>query len=333
MKVTLKDIAEDTGYSISTISRVLNGSEKLSTKARHKIYQSAKKLNYPLYQTLSGEELIDTLNVALVLTQFDTGEFYASFFSGFNTAAQNKDIQLSLIILHSSFEDSLERLKKLCNMKIDGLIVFAPQYKQSDYKEIQDALPDDYPVVSAALIENPVLSTVTFDGYSGGYLAAEHFKNRGYKKCGIIRGAFEAIEARYRSNGFKDFIYQTNDMELIWDFDGDFSFESGRKAFKSFHKLEDKPRAIFASNDGMCHAFMEGALMHGYDIPGDIAIVGYDDLPICEHHYPSISSVHTNYQKLGEVTLEKLKEILSNPKQDKGVLSLVPVNLEVRESS
>src|SRR5699024_12220875 len=99
-------------------------------------------------------------------------------------------------------------------------------------------------------------STVTFDGYSGGYLAAEHFKNRGYKKCGIIRGAFEAIAARYRSNGFKDFIYQTNDMELIWDFDGVFSFESGRKAFKSFHKLEDKARAIFEANDGMCYAFM-----------------------------------------------------------------------------
>lgn len=333
MKVTLKDISKDTGYSISTISRVLNGSEKISTKTRREVYHSAKKLNYPLQRSLNGDSFLETLNISLILTRFDVGEFYASYYSGFNTAAKEQNVQLSLSIIDLSLDESINRIKKLASMKVDGLILFAPQYRREDYKRIREVLPNKYPIVSNGLIENPVFSTVTFDGYSGGYSAAEHFHQRGYKNCGMIRGAIDAIEARYRSNGFKDYIQQTADMELTWNFGGDFSFDSGKKAFKAFHQLDKKPRAIFASNDEMGHAFIEEAIVYGYDIPGDIAVVGYDDLPICERHHPSISSIHTDYKKLGGVTLEKLKDILTNPKQEKGVLSLVPVDLEVRESS
>lgn len=333
MKVTLKDISEDTGYSISTISRVLNGSQKISTKTRREVYHSAKKLNYPLQHSPNGDAFLDTLNIGLILTRFDIGEFYASYYSGFNNAAEAQDIQLSLSVIDLPLKEAVKRITKLVTMKMDGLILFAPQYRREDYKLILEALPDKYPIVSNGLIENPVLTTVTFDGYSGGYSAAEHFHQRGYARCGMIRGAFDAIEARYRSNGFKDYIQKTAGMELIWNFGGDFSFESGKEAFKAFRELEEKPRAVFASNDEMGHAFIEEAIVEGYDIPADVAIVSYDDLPICERHHPGISSVHTDYQTLGEVTLEKLKDILTNPKQEKSVLSLVPVDLIVRETS
>lgn len=333
LKVTLKDIAEDTGYSISTVSRVLNGSNKISTKTRREIYQSAKKLKYPVYRSINGDTLIDTLTVNLVLTRFHVGEFYASFYEGFNSAATKHNIQLSMTSLRCPFDKALKRIKKLSESKNDGLILFAPEFKNSEYRKVRNVLPENYPIVSNGLIENPIFSTVTFDGYSGGFLAAEHFKKQGYRNCGIIRGDFDAVEARYRSNGFRDYIFQAPEMELGWDFHGDFSFESGKKAFQDFQKQEIKPRAVFASNDAMCHAFMEEALMHGYNVPGDIAMIGYDDLPICERHRPTITSIHTDYQKLGEVTMEKLKELLSNPKQEKGVLSLVPVTLSKRESS
>ncbi len=333
MKVTLKDIAEDTGYSISTVSRVLNGSDKISTKTRREIYQSAKKLKYPVYRSIEGDTLVDRLNVSLVLTRFHIGEFYASFYNGLNLAAQKHNIQLSMTSSHKAFDETLKTIKELCSQKTDGLILFAPEFGREEYLRIRDELPQKYPVVSNGLIENPVFSTVTFDGYSGGFLAAEHFKKRGYRNCGIIRGPFEKAEARYRSNGFRDHIQQEKNLELVWDFHGDFTFQSGKTAFQDFDSLERKPRAIFASNDAMCHSFMEEALMNGYKFPDDIAIMGYDDLPICKRHRPTISSIHTNYQKLGEVTMEKLKELLSNAQQPKGVLSLVPVTLEKRQSS
>src|SRR5699024_6206986 len=163
----LKDIAEDTGYSISTVSRVLNGSDKISTRTRHQIYQSAKKLNYPIYRTLNGDSIVNTLKVFLVVTGFHLGEFYASLFHGLSQAAEKQNIRLSLVSIKKPFEELLETIEDLSNQKYDGMVMFAPEFQKSDYESIRKTLPEHYPVVSNGLIENPVFSTVSFDVYSG----------------------------------------------------------------------------------------------------------------------------------------------------------------------
>lgn len=333
MKVTLKDIAEETGYSISTVSRVLNGSDKISKEARREIYRTAKKLKYPIYHTLDGDKIVDTLKILFIVTGFHEGAFYSSLFYGMNKAAEKYNAQISFLFLQKPFKDILKTIRGIKDDKYEGLILFAPEFDKDHYQQIREELPDNFPVISNGLIENPVVSTVTFDGYSGGFLAGEHFHKQGYKRCGIIRGPLEKTEARYRANGYRDYISQTEDIELSWSCDGDYTFESGVKAFKEFEKLDEKPRAIFASNDDMGHAFLEEALDHGYKVPEDLALVSYDDLPICERHRPAISSIHTDYKKLGLVTIEKMKEVLANPDQQQGVLSLVPVHLNVRQST
>ncbi|MDZ7694119.1 MAG: LacI family DNA-binding transcriptional regulator [Balneolaceae bacterium] len=334
MKVTLKDIAEETGYSISTVSRVLNGSDKISSQTRKIIIHTAKKLNYPIYYDQRGKNPLDSLNVFLVVSGFHVGEFYASLFAGIQQAAEEKNVQLSLLSINKSLNSLINNLKQLARkQQSDGLILFTPEFTKIDYCRIREELPDRFPLVSNGLIENPVFTTVSFDSYSGGYLAAEHFQQRGYTSCGIIRGPFKKAEARYRANGFRDFILQESDMDIVWEYNGDFSYESGSSAFNSFRDSSEKPRAIFSSSDAMCHGFMEEALLNDICFPGDVAIVGFDDLPICRRHRPTISSIHTDYKKLGEVTMEHIREIVSNPDQQKGVLSLVPVTLNVRDSS
>lgn len=333
MKITLKDIAEETGYSISTVSRVLNGSNKISKKARRTIYKSARRLDYPIHRAVNGERIVGKLKLFLVITGFHVGEFYASMFNGINDAAEKNNIQISMISMRKPFEEILHDIKELSKQHYDGMILFAPEFKRKDYLKIVEELPNDFPIISNALIENPVISTVTFDNYSGGFLAGEHFKKQGYQKCGVIKGPFKKAEARYRSNGFRDYILQNPTMELCWEYQGDFTFKTGTKAFESFLSKEEKPRAIFAANDEMGHAFLERALEYGFQIPDDLALISYDDLPICVRHRPTISSVHTNFEKLGVVTMEKMKELLSNPVQQHGVLSLVPVNLKIRETS
>lgn len=333
MKVTLKDIAEETGYSISTVSRVLNGSNKISKQARREIYRTAKKLNYPIYRTLDGQKIVESLEILFIVTGFHKGAFYSSLFYGMNTAAEKYNAQISFMFLNKPFEEILKVIRKIENDKFEGLVLFAPEFNKEHYQKIREELPDNFPIISNGLIENPVVSTVTFDGYSGGFLAGEHFNQKGYKKCGIIRGPLEKTEARYRSNGFRDYLSQTEEMELVWGSNGDFTFKSGVRAFEKFEKTDPKPRAIFASNDNMGHAFLEEALARGYKVPEELALVSFDDLPICQRHRPAISSIHTDYKKLGLVTVEKMKELLANPDQQDGVLSLVPVHLNARESS
>ncbi|SMO63500.1 LacI family DNA-binding transcriptional regulator [Fodinibius sediminis] len=333
MKITLKDIAEETGYSISTVSRVLNGSDKISKQARREIYRTAKKLKYPVYRTLDGKKIIDSLKILFIVTGFHEGAFYSSLFYGMNRAAEKYNAQISFVFLNKPFKEILKKIRNVEKDKFEGLVLFAPEFQKEHYQQIKEEVPDKFPVISNGLIENPVVSTVTFDGYSGGFLAGEHFKKKGYARCGIIRGPLEKTEARYRSNGFKDFINRNDDMELLWSYNGDFTFESGVQAFQQFEEEPQKPRAIFASNDDMGHAFLEEALDRGYKVPEELALISFDDLPICQRHRPTISSIHTDYEKLGLVTIEKMKELLANPEQQDGILSLVPVHLNARGSS
>ena len=83
----------------------------------------------------------------------------------------------------------------------------------------------------------------------------------------------------------------------------------------------------------MCLGFLEHATKNGLDIPNDIAIAGYDDLPICEYVHPSITSVHTDYNILGNKTFNLLKEKINAPYDHSGILSIIPVSLSVRHSS
>src|SRR5699024_97244 len=277
-KVTLKDIARDTGYSISTVSRVLNGSQKISTSTRDKIFESVDKLNYSSSLGSNGYTQTKLLHIVLAVSGFHTGEFYASYFKGFTEAAEQYNILLSIICLYGAKENFIKRAEMLSKTN-DGLILYTPEYSRSDYLNLQERLPSSFPVVSNGLIESPVFSTLTFDSYSGGHLAAEHFKQKAYTTCGVIKGPIQKVEARYRYNGFADYVKQQQNRRINWEFQGDFSFETGIKAFEAYKNTAQKPRAIFSCNDAMSHGFMEAATKEGYTFPGDIAIIGFDDLP------------------------------------------------------
>ncbi|TVQ07847.1 MAG: LacI family transcriptional regulator [Balneolaceae bacterium] len=332
MKITMQDIANSTGYSVSTVSRVLSGSGKISEKANKKIISAAQKLKYPVTRMRSTQRNRNTLNVGL-FTDFHQGEFYASFFYGFTKAAKSTRVRLSLISLFDPAKSQKEILEYVNELYIDGLILFIPEYTRTDYEELERILPKELPVISNALIENPVFTTITFDGYSGGHTAAQYLINRGYKSFGIIKGPFTKAESRFRYNGFKDLITRVSDTNLTWEYEGNFNYDSGVKAFEDFKKLEQKPGAVFASNDLMCHGFMDAARYQGIKVPEDLAVIGYDDLPMCVHSHPRISSIKTDFEKLGSVTLNAMKDKILNPDRQLGILSLIPVSLSSRESS
>lgn len=333
MKTTLKDIAKDTGFSVATVSRVLNGSSKISSKTEGIVLESARRLDYLSPKQYDSDSSTRFLNVALIASHFSEGEFYVQFYHGLNKASKKNNIRLSLIGIIDPKEEVGKLLKEISLHYYDAAILFIPEYTRTEYEKLQDSLPNGFPIISNALIENPVFPTVTFDGYSGGYLAAQHFVERGYSNLGLIRGPFERSESRYRSNGFRDYIQQHRELKLRWTYEGDFTFESGTRAFAQFQKLKSKPRAIFVGNDDMANGFMESGKRAGVAFPEDVAIIGYDDLPVCRHNRPTMSSVKTDYEQLGGATVKLLRETLSNPDLDTNMLNLVPVTIVERESS
>ena len=331
MKVSLKDIAKETGVSISTVSRVLNGSDKISKSTRDKVLQTAKRLGYKSKKKTNQEEQV--FNIALVATGFHEGEFYSSFFHGLNVAAIENNARLYLTAIVDYKKELLKLLKRLTSGHFDGIILFVPELIRADYEKIKAEIPEDFPLISNALIENPVFPTITFDSYSGGYLAAEHFRSCRYKKAGIILGPPERSESRFRKNGFVDNLSQFNSIEFVWSYEGDFTFQSGEKAFLNFLEQDEKPDAVFASNDSMAYGFMQTAKLHNVKIPEDVALIGYDDLPSNRYTRPRMSSIHTNNKKLGHATIKAMLEQIQNTDINSSLLSLVPVDVSQKETS
>lgn len=331
MKITLKDIAEETGYSISTVSRVLSGSGKISTEVQKEVVKVAERLKYPFSKAKIPLYANGIIHIALV-TDFREGEFYSSFFYGFSKAAKDFDIQLSLIDVDNHDIDLSETINKLDQQNIDGICLFMPEMDQSDYSNLINKTNDKIPLVSNTMIQSPVVPTITFDGLSGGHLAADHFIKKGYKSFGIIKGPFGKAESRFRYNGFKDHIEHLG-YPLKMEVEGDFKFQTGVKAFQVYEGLDDKPEAIFASNDLMLKGFMEAAKEKGLKIPKDIALIGYDNMPLCVESYPKITTIDTDFFALGKETFKVLKDIISKNHSQTGTLNLVPVSLVERETA
>lgn len=333
MKITLKDIARETGYSISTISRVLSDSGKISQKTRDEVLSAAKRLNYPFAGFRSLQNRSDDLNIALI-TDFREGEFYASYFFGFLAAARSEKVRLSLLSISNPRHELRSFLAELISENYyDGFILFLPNLERNDYQLLLEAIPDHVSVVSNAMIDNPVFSTITFDGYSGGHQAASLFYERGYRNVGIIKGPPDRADGRFRYNGFRDFVNNKEDMNIIWECDGDYTFDSGVRAYDLLNQTGIKPEAVFISNDLMATAFIDNAKSNNVRIPDDIAVLGYDDLPMSRHSKPAISSIRTDFERLATATLRIFKNQMEHKAPTQGIMSLIPVSISERDST
>ena len=334
MKVTLKDIAKDTGYSISTVSRALRGDNKISSSSEQKIVKSAHRLNYPLVKNKGQTPGVHSPHFAVV-SDFREGEFYSAFFSAFNSASAHFNTSFGLYS-YANLNDSQLIIKRILELEehgFNGAIIFIPDFKPEHYRTLLNETRSSFPLISISMAHSPVMDTIAFDAYSGGFSVAKHFGKRGYRSTGLIYGPHNRPEALLRVNGYTDYCKQNKNVELDWIYDGDYSIQSGQKAFEAFHKLDPKPRALFASNDDMAMGFMQSAIAKGYRFPDDIAIAGYDDLRICSIIHPTLTSVSTDFEKLAFNVTKELTHRLNNHVTHQGFMNLIPVNLKVRESS
>lgn len=333
MKITLRTIAEDTGLSISTVSRALSQNGKISRKNVKKVFESAQRLNYPIYQHAAAARFRSNFYIAVV-THCHPGEFYASFFDGFSQAAADSNAHFAMFNVSDKKSSILRFLDSIRRNHFDAAVIFLPGLSKSDYLDILD-LVGDFPIVSTAPLATPVMDTIVFDNYTGGHLVAKHFQERGYRKIGSIQGPSSEVETHLRKNGLTDYCEQ-NGLEIVWSYKSDYDITSGKKAYEEYKRLAKKPDAIFAGNDALALGFMHSALRDGLSIPGDVAIAGYDDIPSCQYQTPTLTSVRTPYTDLGHNVMDLLLKQLSQPDtfaRHSGSSKLVPVTLIKRESS
>ena len=327
MRVTLKHIADDTGLSIATVSRALSRQKRNHSTSEEKIYASAQKLGYPLF-TNAGEN--QQVSIALVMKLFD-GEFYASLMNGFYEASESTNSKIVFSYVAKQNDNPVDDIIKL-SKKYSGICLFLPSMTNNDYLKIKEGV-GQYPIISLLPSKNPKIDTVCFDSYRGGYMLAKHFEEQGYKKFGYISGPPKRADALNRKNGFINHIYENDDLELAWSFEGDFSSSSGKAAFAEFKNTGLKDIAIFGGNDHSCFGFMKAAIESGYKIPDDFMIAGYDNLSFCETFTPELTSIATDFHELGKKSIRIIENMAAENSDSFGNISMIPVTIKIRTSS
>ena len=325
--MTLKHISDDTGLSIATVSRTLNRKRRRYSANEEKIYASARKLGYPFF-TNAGEN--GKVSIALVMKLFE-GEFYSSLINGFYEASGNTDSEIVFSYVEKQNDNPVDDIISL-SKKYSGICLFLPSMTDNHYLKIKEKV-GRYPIISLLPSKNPKIDTVCFDSYRGGYMMAKHFEEQGYKKFGYISGPIRRADALFRKNGFLNHVHESNGLELVWSYEGDFSTNAGISAFAEFKKTGLKDIAVFGGNDYSCFGFMKAALESGYKIPDDFIIGGYDNLSFCENFTPELTSVVTDFHELGKKAIRTIENLVTDNMDTVGQISMIPVRIKIRNSS
>tara|TARA_Y100000766_G_scaffold164117_1_gene141221 strand:+ start:984 stop:1973 length:990 start_codon:yes stop_codon:yes gene_type:complete len=327
MRTTLKQVSDDTGLSIATVSRALRRKKRRYSVNEEKIYAAARKLGYPF---IGESDAVDKTTIALV-TEIRQGEFYSSLFHGLHSATKDSKSDLVFVNVDHRLDNPVDFIVKL-SKKYSGICLFLPGLDKDSYTAIKEGV-GTYPIVSLIPGKNLKVDTVSFDSYSGGYMVAKHFEEIGYINMGIITGPKNVMDSSFRKNGFIDHINERSALNLSWSFEGDFSSEAGSRAFLDFKEAGIRKIAIFGCNDHSCFGFMKAATEHGYKIPEDFIIAGFDNLSFCESITPELTSISTDFESLGKQAIRTIENMVSEKKEIIGQVSMIPVKIIMRKST
>ena len=328
MRIKLEEIANRSGYSVATVSRVLSGKAKGRSQSVHDIIHTARNLGYKA--SINHYRSINIpIDIALV-TQHDAEEFYSCLYESFDRIASKMNIQISIHSAKHSINlaDQIHLISKFH----DGIVLMAPTLISEDYEVILKK-NTEFPIISIAPVDGNIFPTITFDSYEGGRLAAETLVQSGFKEFGIITGPLIKWEANLRKNGFSDALRKKG-YKINWKFQGNYSFNSGEAAYDYINKKGLTNIGIFSSNDQMALGFLHKALENGARIPGDYGVIGYDNMPYSKVFYPKLSTIGTNLDILAELTLDSLRTRVKNEENKKlnATTTLLPVEIVKRRT-
>lgn len=305
MGVTIRDVAEEANVSVATVSRVLNGSDRVRKSTKEKVLRAFRALDYHPNESARNLRTKKTQTIGVLLPNMH-GEFFAQVTRGLDRRARQSGHHLLVSNSHTREEEAKPVIRSLLG-RVDGLVILWPRL---DLDFLEDLVPEGLPV--ALLNTAPQQSrfrTLAFDNHAGAYAAVQHLANHGHERVAILAGAAQNFDAQQRLAGYRDAV---SDFDLEDDpaleIEGDFTQETGRKAVGQLLELSPRPTALFASNDSMALGVLRGMHEAGLQVPDDLALVGFDDIPMAQYAAPSLSTVHAPIQELGERAMSLLIE-------------------------
>ncbi|QXD15144.1 LacI family transcriptional regulator [Rhodocaloribacter litoris] len=330
MSVTIKDVAREAGVAVSTVSRMLNNSGPVSPEARQRIEAAARRLGYVPNATARSLITSKTHTLGILLPDL-FGEFYSEVLRGLDQTARQHAYHILVSSSHNERRD-IEAALLAMNGRVDGLVVMAPAV---DRRALRDNLPARLPVVLLNChVDASGFDTIRLDNEGGARALVEHLIAHGHRHIAMITGGAGNIDAEERLGGYRAALEAAGlpvDPGLIVE--GDFTQAAGYRAMQALLARTPRPTALFAANDAMAIGAMGALREAGLRVPEDVAVGGFDDIPMAPYLNPPLTSVHVPISELGALAMQRLIDRIENEHPPEPREEVIPTRLVVRASS
>jgi LacI family transcriptional regulator len=294
---TIRDVAERAQVSVASVSRVLNGSSAITEATRRRVLEAVDSLRYVPHVGARSLSTSRTDTIGVILPDL-FGEFFSELIRGMDLAARAHGKHL---IVSSSHDDAEETLTAVRSMRgrVDGMIVLSPHVRAAN---LAAEVAGRTPVLLMNGGDEAGRPSMAIDNHGGAVAAVQHLRATGRRRIAHIRGAQGNLEAEDRLAGYVAALNGQTPIVV----DGDFSQTAGHRAATELLARDERPDAVFAANDMMAIGALLAFQEAGVRCPEDVAVVGFDDVPIAALVRPALTTLRVNIAEIGRRGVERL---------------------------
>lgn len=336
MRTTIKDIASYTGFSVTTISLVLNNkANKIPQHTKDLIMDAVKKLDYRPNQVAVGLVKKRTQTIGLIISDV-SNVFFSTLAKGVEDACRKQGWNLILCNTNDVHERDLSYIEVLAAKGVDGVLFCmsrdSDKEKAKESIELLKRLKIPFVMIDRYL-EEADCSSVIVNHMQGGYAAAKHLLGLGHRRIGCVTGPLALQDSKERYMGYQKALKEYGlACEPEWIFEGDYDWESGMRAAEYFSGEGLDVSAVFAFNDMSAYGVYNGLKKKGYSVPGDISLIGYDDIFFSEILDVPLTTVRQPVYDMGVEGVKLLLEEVDSGVHTKKCITFQP-ELVIRESA
>jgi len=326
LPATMSDVARAAGVSTATVSRVVNGHYGVSDRTLRRVRATIQELGYESSLVATSLRRSRTNVLGLVTHRFES--YTAEVLKGVMSALQGSGYDLIIYAnsdVYGTDSHGWEQrhLNRLSGTLTDGCILVTPWSK----------VRSSTPVVAIDPVLESTIPSVTADNLTGATAAVEYLIGLGHRRIGFIAGRSSLAAASSREQGYRQALARADiavDPSLIGR--GDFHPETAVPLARALLDSPDRPTAIFAASDGMALKVLDVARERGFSVPGDLSIVGFDNVPESALAHPALTTVDQSMYRLGYEAARLLSSLVTGGSEAPHQV-LLPVRLVVRDST
>jgi LacI family transcriptional regulator len=329
--VTIRDVARKARVSVATVSRVLTGKQPVREPTRKRIEATIERLGYAPHGTARSLITRRTNTIGVLLPDI-YGEFFSELIRGIDATMRRHGYHVLVSGSHGDRGETGAMLRAMRG-RVDGLIVLSPE---SGSHILPRHFGESMPVVllNSAVDGRRAFDLINIENYDGAFAMVRHLADLGHRRIAFIKGPDANRDASERLRGYRDAaaaISADRSPDLVQP--GDFREETGYRAGQRLLALTRRPTAIFASNDAMAVGCLCALQEAGVRVPADIALAGFDDIPIARFTAPPLTSVRVSIAELGRAAAERVLHGVRSHNRQKHLHMTLPTELVIRDST